>query len=103
MPLFLYSQDTKKDSTNINRPDGYSGATNTKKEAPKFKGNISGRIKSSSEKEALEFATVSLSNSKTNSIIEGTITDVRGKFYFQDIPVGEYNIKIKFIVKNSLT
>jgi hypothetical protein len=87
MPMFLFAQDTKKEDAK--KADGYSGATTTKKEVPNFKGNISGKVKNSVDQKALEFATVSLIDFQTNTIIEGTITDVKGRFYFNDINVGK--------------
>ena len=42
-PIVLFSQETKKETNKQQKVDGYSGATATKKKAPKFKGNISGK------------------------------------------------------------
>ena len=89
-PMFLICQDKKK-------VDIYSKTTITKKETPKFKGNISGKVINSEDQKGLEFATVSLVNFKTKVIIEGTITDAKGRFYFNDINVGKYNVIINFI------
>ena len=47
----------------------------------KIKGNISGRIMSLDDKKLLEFATVTLIKSRSNKIIEGTITDSKGRFF----------------------
>jgi len=95
MPIFLFAQDKKKEDDK--KVDGYSGATTTKKETPKFKGNISGKAMNSEDQNALEFATVSLIDFQTNAIVEGTITDAKGRFYFNDINVGKYNVTINFI------
>ena len=74
-PLFLFSQETKKESSNKQEVDASSGATNTKKEATELMGTISGKVKNSVNQKALEFATVSLVDFETNTIVEGTITD----------------------------
>jgi hypothetical protein len=89
MPIFLFSQEN-------NEVEGWSGSSQ-KKEALKFKGNISGKAINSEDQKALEFATVSLIDFQTNAIIEGTITDSKGRFYFNDINVGKYNVIINFI------
>ena len=94
MPMFLFAQDKKEEDKKA--VDGWSGAT-WKKETPKFKGNISGKAINSEDQKALEFATVSLIDFQTNTIIEGTITDAKGRFYFNDVIVGKYNVKISFI------
>lgn len=96
IPIFLFSQESKSKSSNQKKVDGYSGAT-MKKEASKYKGHISGKVKSSQNQKALEFATVSLINFRTQTIIEGTITDAKGRFYFNDINVGKYNLELTFI------
>ena len=89
MPMFIFSQDKKKE-------DGLLVSTQ-KKETPKFKGNISGKAINFHNQKALEFATVSLTDFQTNEIIEGTITDSKGRFYFNKINVGKYNLIINFI------
>jgi outer membrane receptor protein involved in Fe transport len=96
-PLFLFSQETKKESSNKQEVDASSGATNTKKEATELMGTISGKVKNSVNQKALEFATVSLVDFETNTIVEGTITDAKGRFYFNDVNVGKYNVTINFI------
>ena len=59
-------------------------------------GYIKGKIKNKSNIN-LEFATVSLYNNKDNSLVEGTITNSKGKFLFTDIVEGNYRIEISFI------
>ena len=59
-------------------------------------GFIKGKIKNNNNI-SLEFATVSLYNIKDNSLVEGTITNSKGKFLFTNIAEGKYQIKISFI------
>ena len=59
-------------------------------------GYIKGKIKNKNNIN-LEFATVSLYNNKDNSLVEGTITNSKGKFLFTDIVEGNYRIEISFI------
>ena len=46
-----------------------------------IKGSISGKIIDSKTGEVLEYANISLTNTKWEKIIEGTITNSKGKFY----------------------
>ena len=62
-----------------------------------YKGNISGKVRSSLNKKNLEFATITLKRLNTNEIIEGTITDSKGKFIFKNISVGKYKIIFSYI------
>lgn len=96
IPLFLFSQEIKKESSNQQKVDGESGAT-TQTAETKYKGKISGKTKNSVDQKALEFATVSLINFKTNTIVEGTITDSKGRFFFNDINVDKYKVTVNFI------
>lgn len=59
-------------------------------------GYIKGKIKNKNNIN-LEFATVSLYNNKDNSLVEGTISNSKGKFLFTDIIEGNYRIEISFI------
>ena len=103
IPTLLIAQDSKKEQTTPPKVDASSGATD-QNNAPKYKGNISGKVKNKDDKRALEFATVSLTDFTTNTIIEGTITDAKGRFYFNNINVGKYNITISFIgFENKIT
>ena len=59
-------------------------------------GNIKGNIVSNQQ--AVEFATVTLSNQKdTTKILHYSITDSLGKFYFNNIAFGNYFLKITLI------
>ena len=58
--------------------------------------NISGLVIDSDSKTPLEYATVSISNSKNTEILYGGITDFEGKFNLE-ISRGIYNIKIEYI------
>ena len=96
-PVLLLSQERNKEANNKQETNGYSGATRSWQATPKYKGTISGKVKGDKDQNALEFASVSLSDAKTNKIIEGTITDAKGRFYFKGINIGKYNIEINFI------
>ena len=95
IPTLLLGQETKK-TEKRQKADGWSGATKMSK-TPIYKGKISGKIKSFKNKTPLEFATISLTETKKNKLIEGTISDKKGRFYFNDVNIGEYKITINFI------
>jgi len=97
IPTLLLAQDKQKETTEKTKVDAWSGATKKNKQEVKFTGYISGKVKDTDNKKALEFATVSLTHKKTNKLIEGTITDNKGRFLFEGINVGEYIIGISFI------
>ena len=93
LPISLFSQEKIKEKNPNKKVDGYSGATTYKQ----VKGQISGRIRSNQDNKDVEYATISLKNIKTDKLIEGTITDNKGRFLFEEIPIGEYKLNISFI------
>ena len=99
IPTLIVAQDAKKQKENKPKVDATSGSTETTytKKEKLFKGSISGKVKVTESKKPLEFATVSLTGKKSNKLIEGTITDVKGRFLFENIEVGEYLVTISFI------
>ena len=97
IPTLLLGQDKQKETTGKIKEDAWSEAAKKNKNEVKFTGYISGKVKGTDNKKALEYATVSLTHMKTNKLIEGTITDNKGRFLFERINVGEYIIGISFI------
>lgn len=59
------------------------------------KSKISGFLLDSTSKQAVEFATVALL--KDSKILEGTTTEVTGKFTFNKVAGGTYQLKITFV------
>ena len=92
IPTFIFSQETKKKNITTKKVDGYSGSTYYQK----VKGQISGKVRASNEK-PLEYASVSLRKAQNNKLIEGTITDNKGRFIFENINTGDYKLIISFI------
>ena len=92
VPLFAISQDR-----------GHGGRGGSFKGFGKdnskdyLKGNIGGKVMDSKTGEPLEFANISLNNTRWNKIVEGTITDANGKFFMNKIRSGKYQISISFI------
>ncbi len=62
-----------------------------------FKGVISGRIIDSTNKQAVEYATIGLINQADDKVVNGTTTDSVGFFKLTNLPNGAYKINIEFI------
>jgi len=58
--------------------------------------NISGKVTDKKTNQPLEFATITLINSTTNSLVTGGISNEKGVYTIKTVP-GIYNIKIEFI------
>ncbi len=99
IPNLLIAQKSNENEVKKAKVDASSGATwngNSQKEKL-FKGTISGKVIDDQTKKPLEFASVSLTDSKSNKVIEGTITNKKGRFIFENINIGDYKININFI------
>ncbi|MEY8849122.1 TonB-dependent receptor [Psychroserpens sp. XS_ASV72] len=57
---------------------------------------VSGKVIDADEKFPLEYATISFINSTDNSIVNGDITDLDGKFSI-DVPQGTYTVKVEYL------
>ena len=62
-----------------------------------IKGNISGKIVDSKTGKTLEYANISLTNIKWDKIIEGTISDAKGRFNMNKIRTGSYKISVSYL------
>jgi outer membrane receptor protein involved in Fe transport len=58
---------------------------------------IKGRVVDTSDKQPLEYCTVSLLKASDNSIVSGTITDEKGLFSLDDLKPGVYHVDISYI------
>ena len=65
-----------------------------------IKGNVSGKIIDSKTGKALEYANISLTNIKWDKIIEGTISDAKGRFSMKKIRTGSYKISVSYLGYN---
>src|SRR5690606_26702873 len=63
---------------------------------------VSGKVLEQSSGAPLEFATVSLTKTGTDELVNGGITDFDGNFALS-VPGGTYDIKIEFISFKSIT
>ena len=92
VPLFTIAQQP--------RGGGSWKGMDKRKSKDTFKGNISGKVIDKDSRKGLEYATVTLVNTRWEKVIEGTITDAKGRFNIKNIPTGKYEIKISFIGYN---
>ena len=69
--------------------------------APKGTGKIVGIVRDSTSKNAVEFAAISLVDAKTNTPVDGTTTDEKGKFSLTKVAEGEFKVLISFIGYNT--
>ncbi len=60
-------------------------------------GKIDGLILDSVDRQPIEYATIALSLRNENKVINGTISDPKGKFILSKIPKGTYRIVINFL------
>jgi len=69
----------------------------TAEDAPKGNGRIQGILIDSVSKKPVEFAALSLVDTKTNNPIDGTTTDEKGAFTLTKVASGNFKILISFI------
>ena len=79
------------------RPSGDFSGSNKKNNSSYFRGNVSGKITDLNDGKKLEFANISIVNTKWNKVIEGTISNEDGKFNFSGILIGDYILQIKYL------
>jgi hypothetical protein len=65
-------------------------------EMKKNPGVVSGQVVSQ-ESEPVSFATVALLSQADSTLISGAITDENGFFEFNDLPLGEYALKVSYL------
>lgn len=66
-------------------------------------GTIKGIVKDKDLKTAVEYATVSVFQMSDSSLINGTITNVKGEFELKQIKSGKYYVEVSFIGYNKKT
>lgn len=91
IPLSTIAQDRSS------RGGGQYPGMNKSKSKDYFKGNISGKIFDKKSGNPMEYATISLTNTRWNKVVEGTISDAKGKFYISKIRSGKYRITVSYI------
>jgi iron complex outermembrane receptor protein len=69
----------------------------TAEDSPKGNGKIKGILVDSVSKKPVEFASLSLVDSKSNTPIDGTTTDEKGAFALTKVANGDFKILISFI------
>jgi len=66
-------------------------------------GTITGTVVDDSTSQPVSFASVALISALDSSIMNGVITDETGKFQFNNIPYGRYNLKVSFVGYKPMT
>ncbi|GAC1529721.1 MAG: hypothetical protein NVS3B15_08210 [Sediminibacterium sp.] len=60
------------------------------------KTKISGKVVDAATQKPIEYATITITG-KQSALVNGTVTDARGAFEIQHIPVGRYTVVVDFI------
>ena len=61
------------------------------------KNSIAGNIVDSLSKKSIEYATITLTNAKTNKVVSGAVTDTTGYFEITGLMPGTYTVSVDFI------
>jgi ferric enterobactin receptor len=93
IPFFTFSQDRGSGGGKGGSFKGF-GKDNSK---DYIKGSVRGKIIDSKTGKPLEYASISLTNTSWGKIIEGTITDARGRFFMNKIRSGKYQISVSYL------
>ncbi|WP_207422485.1 TonB-dependent receptor domain-containing protein [Desertivirga brevis] len=65
-----------------------------------FSQSLSGTV-TDTERQAIEFATVSLLNAGDSTLVTGTVSDIKGRFHLRQLQEGSYVLSIKFLGYNA--
>lgn len=87
---FLFIQFSVKATDPVNNPEAQGGV-------------IKGVVMDSELNVAVEYATVSVYNMVDSTLIDGTITNVKGEFELKKLKPGKYYVEISFIGYNKAT
>tara|TARA_B100001250_G_scaffold262781_1_gene226437 strand:- start:2267 stop:4735 length:2469 start_codon:yes stop_codon:yes gene_type:complete len=93
LPLIAFGQRGGEKGGNYGNSSGFG----KQKKSSYFRGSVSGQITDSKTGKELEYANISIINTKWNKIIEGTISDENGKFSLSGILTGDYTIKVNYL------
>ena len=74
----------------------WPGSSGGGKQMPAI-GVLSGTILDSSTTEPLEYASISLINTRSKQLVTGGLSDEKGNFYIKEIPLGPYMAVIEFV------
>lgn len=72
------------------------GEKSGRRQMPKI-GKISGVVYDSSSRQPLEFATVSVFRMRDSALVGGIITDAKGKFEIEQLPLGVHRVTINYM------
>ncbi len=78
------------------RPAGGRSNGNGNQDLPKI-GVVSGKVVDATTNESMPYTSIALISVRTEKAVTGGLTDDRGTFLIEDIPVGPYTMEISFI------
>ena len=65
-------------------------------------GKINGTILDSTSNNPLEFAMISVIQKRDSQLVGGVITDAKGKFLIEELPLGRHTVKVSYLGYNTL-
>ncbi len=83
-------------STSLSAQYPGGGGGKWKKKEKSIKGKITGKVLDPQNK-PVAYATVVLTDTKTQKQVNGNITDEKGKFKIKDVPTGTYTLSVSFL------
>ena len=92
--LLCLQLDAQRPGGGGGRPGGGFGGRGG---GPQIQGTIRGEVVDAQSGDAVEFATVVLLNARDSSQVDGTLTEVDGKFRMTEVATGNYLLKVSFI------
>ena len=95
IPIFLFAQE--KETKKTEKVNATSGATWTEDPKTVLKGTVSGKVIDENTNQAIAYTNITITNTTTNKVVEGTISSENGKFSFEDVVTGKYKLSISFI------
>ncbi|CAN5866458.1 outer membrane beta-barrel family protein [soil metagenome] len=79
--------------TTLLQPSGVASAS----VAPKVAGRVSGTVVDAQNQSPVQYATVSLIDTRSGKPVDGAMTDEKGKFSLNRVTDGEYRLEVTFI------
>lgn len=95
--VFFFTLFALTSSTLFAQFPALGGAAQSANQAPKGNAKISGALLDSSTLKVVEYASIALHKLPEGKLIDGTVSDEKGKFSFSKIEAGAYQLKISFL------
>lgn len=66
-------------------------------------GSVRGKVEETQTGEALPFVNIAVYNRATSKFVKGAISDEKGLFYIDNLPYGDYTVKLSYIGYTTIT